>query len=327
MRFGRSGVQIGRLGIGAGTQSNVDGERAFDGMLEAAWAHGIRHYDTAPLYLDGESERRLGRFARRHDRRELTVSTKVGRLANRPGATDLVAARRFDYTGSATRESVERSLERLGFDRVDIVYVHDIDSAMHGSGFEDALATVLDECLPALEQLRDAGVIGAIGVSSRQSEVCLRIAARHPVDGFMMAGSYTLLNHEPAERLLPFCLESGQSVVVASPFNTGILASGSAQSTYDYGRPDADVRRRVSAIVAVCAAHGVDISAAALAYPLRHPAVTSVVVGNRSAEEVRINVAAADRVIPAQFWTDLEDAGLIPAVAATGTSKESGRAL
>ncbi|MTD52598.1 aldo/keto reductase [Amycolatopsis pithecellobii] len=318
--FGRTGVTLGWLGVGAGTQSNRDGERAFDEMLEAAWQQGVRDFDTAPLYLSGESERRLGRFVRRHERDELVISTKVGRLPNRPGVADPSSARQFDYSASATRESVFRSLERLGTDRIDIVYVHDIDRAMHGDQFDDVLALVLDECLPTLAQLRDEGQIRAIGVSTRQSDVCLTIARNAAVDGFIMAGSYTLLNHEPTHELLPYCLESGHAVVIASPFNTGILATGDPNSSYDYGSPPPEVQERVARIVDFCRVHDVDLAAAALTYPVRHPAVAAVVVGNRSAAEVRRNITAAGRPVPRDFWADLAAAGLIPPVSEDGAS-------
>ncbi|MBB2939420.1 D-threo-aldose 1-dehydrogenase [Amycolatopsis bartoniae] len=318
--FGRTSVTLGWLGVGAGTQSNRDGERAFDEMLEAAWQHGVRDFDTAPLYLSGESERRLGRFVRRHERNELVISTKVGRLPNRPEAVDLHSARQFDFSASATRESVSRSLERLGTDRVDIVYAHDVDREMHGDQFDDVLALVLDECLPTLAQLRDEGMIRAIGVSSRQPDVCLSIARNAAVDGFIMAGSYTLLNHEPLHELLPYCLESGHSVVIASPFNTGILATGDPDATYDYGKPTPEVQNRVARIVDLCRVHDVDLAAAALTYPVRHPAVAAVVVGNRSAAEVRRNIAIAGRPIPDDFWADLEAAGLTPSNSQKRTS-------
>ncbi|MFD7996796.1 aldo/keto reductase [Streptomyces mexicanus] len=312
--FGRTSVTLGWFGVGAGTQSNQDGERAFDEMLEAAWEEGIRDFDTAPLYLSGESERRLGRFVRRHERDELVISTKVGRLPNRPEAVSLNSARQFDYSASATRESVSRSLERLGTDRIDIVYAHDVDRLMHGDQFGQVISLVLDECLPTLAQLRDEGLIRAIGVSSRQSDVCLSIARNAAVDGFIMAGSYTLLNHEPTRELLPYCLESGHSVVIASPFNTGILATGDPAASYDYGTPTPDVQNRVARIVDVCRMHDVDLAAAALTYPVRHSAVAGVVVGNRSAAEVQGNIAAVGRPIPGDFWADLEAAGLIPAI-------------
>ncbi|AZH79021.1 hypothetical protein CSX12_11420 [Microbacterium sp. Y-01] len=311
--FGRSDVRLSAFGVGAGTLSNRDGSAAFSEMLLAAWEAGLRSFDSAPLYLDGGSERRLGEFLSPRSREEFVVSTKVGRLANASPTEAIDDGRRFDYSASAVARSVEASRSRLGVEVIDVVYVHDVDRRMHGDDFERVVATVIDETLPALRDLVDQGVVRAVGVSSRQPDVCRDIAERAPVDGFMMAGAYTLLNHDPLDDLFPFCLDHGLSVVVASPFNTGILATGSADSSYDYGPPPAEVSQRVRSLVAACADHGVPLPGAALAFPLRHPAVAGIVVGNRSAAELRSNLDALSAEIPDEFWRRLVDEGLIPA--------------
>jgi D-threo-aldose 1-dehydrogenase len=309
--FGHSEVRLSALGIGAGTLSNGEGAEAFAHMLEHAWQAGLRSFDSAPLYLDGGSERRLGEFLATKPRSEFTVSTKVGRLpngANHGGAPE----RRFDYSSGAVERSIAESLERLGVDVLDIVYVHDVDRRMHGADFDDVLRAVLDESLPMLQSLRAQGVIRAIGLSSRQPDVCLAVAEEAPIDGFMMAGAYTLLNHEPFFELLPYCLDRGLSVLVASPFNTGILATGSADSTFDYGQASPEVAARVAQIAALCEHFGVSLPGVALRYPLLHPAVTGVVVGNRNADELQANLRALAQKAPLAFWRRLVNDDLLP---------------
>lgn len=308
--LGRSPVRVSALGIGAGTQANAGGMAGVESMLSHAWDLGLRYVDTAPLYLDGESERRVGAFAARHD---IVVSTKVGRLPDGAGATAFSGARHFDYSAARTRASLEASLKRLGRDVLDLVVVHDLDSDMHGTDFERVYQQVVQECWPVLEDLRRDGVIRALGVSSRQSDVCLRALDDMAPDCFMMAGSYTLLNHEPARDLFPRCVDSGVSVVIASPYNSGILATGSPSSTYDYGAPPAGVVDRVARLVETSERHGIPLAAAALQFPLHHDAVAGVVVGHRTAAEVDRNVSGMQMPIPDGFWADLRDLGLIPA--------------
>ncbi|MDQ3733289.1 MAG: aldo/keto reductase [Actinomycetota bacterium] len=311
VQLGAGPIRVSRLGIGCGSQSNAQGAPALESMLEECWAAGLRHFDTAPLYADGDSERRLGAFLRNHDSRDYVVSTKVGRLPAPPGE------RRFDYSTGGTRASIEESLTRLGLDRIDLVLIHDLDREMHAD-FEARYAEVLEQTYPVLDELRDSGTIGAIGLSSRQPCVCLRVADEVRIDTFMLAGSYTLLNHEPLAKLLPFCADRDIGVLLASPFNTGILATGSPASTFEYHAPSPEILARVSAMSELCARHGVPLPAAALQFPLLHPAITGVVVGHRMATEVRRNVAAIEQVIPPALWWELKAKGLLPEDAPTG---------
>ena len=313
-RLGRSSVEVSCLGIGTGSQSHAEGAAGVAATLDRALASGARYLDTAPLYLDGASERRVGSFLRRHGRSDVVVSTKVGRLADGPpsGPPGGPGRRRFDYSAAGTRDSVVSSLERLGLERIDVVVVHDIDAAMHGPDFETQYRRVVQECYPVLASLRAEGRIGALGVSARQSEVCLRAMADMSLDCLMMAGSYTLLRHEPAQELFGACRQQGVSVLVASPFNTGILATGDPQATFDYAPPGAEVLDRVRRLREVADRHRVPLAAAALQFPLREPAVASVVVGQRSPREVDANVRALLTDVPPAFWTDLAADGLVP---------------
>jgi D-threo-aldose 1-dehydrogenase len=311
-RIGRTGLLASRLGIGAGTQSNVDGAAAVEGMFSRAWELGLRYFDTAPLYLNGDAERRLGSFLGAHDRDLALISTKVGRLPDAEQGATVSDRRQFDYTASGTRRSIEGSLERLGLDRIDIAFVHDLDRGMHGELLEQRVEEVLSGCLPELDALRSEGVVGAIGISSRSSDVCMRVASELRVDCFMMAGAYTLLSHAPGRELLPFCVTNDIAVLIASPFNTGILATGLPTSTFDYGTSDSDVITRVRELVEVAQLYDIPIASAALQFPLRHPAVASVVVGHRSAAEVDRNIDGLRRVLPDDFWAELVYRGLIP---------------
>lgn len=312
------------FGLGTGSLAWAEGKDAFFDAMATAWAGGVRYFDTAPLYLDGASESALGDFLRGRDRDEYRVSSKVGRFAPRPQARAEEALRRFDYSREATRASVELSLQRLGIQRLDTVFVHDVDRLMHGSSFGEVVDEVENDCLGELERMRDEGLIAGIGVSSRQSEVCRRFAADPRVDSLMMAGSYTLLNHEPLSELFPWCREAGVEVIIASPFNAGILAT--EQAVERAGGPvDDDIRQRKAAMVAVCRAHGVSLPQLALQFPLLHPAVGSIVVGHKNAGEVNSNLEALAREVPGAVWGELAGLGLVPAAAVEGAAEREGR--
>jgi D-threo-aldose 1-dehydrogenase len=268
--------------------------------VDAAWELGIRTFDTAPHYGAGISERRLGAALRARPRDELVLSTKVGRLL-RPseepdaqGFPDEPPVRRvFDFSRDGVRRSLEGSLERLGLDRADLVHVHDPD---------DHLDQAIGEGLPALAELRDAGAIGAVGAGSNRPEPLVRIVREADVDWVLVAGRMTLLDQSAAAELLPLCLERGVRVIAAGVFNSGLLAGG---TTYDYAPAAAELVERAREVAATCARRGVSLADAALAYPRRHPAVTAVLVGARSPEEVAEDVAGFERAIPDELWEEL----------------------
>jgi D-threo-aldose 1-dehydrogenase len=269
--------------------------------IDTAWELGIRMFDTAPHYGAGVSERRLGAALRELPRDEYVVSTKVGRTLvaattrDQQGFPDEPPVRRvFDFSRDAVVRSLDGSLERLGLDRADIVHVHDPD---------DHLDQAIAEALPALAELRSAGAVGAIGAGSNRPEPLARIVREADVDWVLIAGRQTLLDQSAAEELLPLCLERGVAVLAAGVFNSGLLAGG---TTFDYRPAPAELVERAKAIGAACERHRVSLPAAALAFPRRHPAVTTVLVGARSPAEVAEDVAAFDQPVPDALWKELD---------------------
>ena len=308
------GVRVTGFGFGAAPIGNlfsaITDERAA-ATVEAAWAAGIRYFDTAPHYGLGLSERRLGAALRGRPRDSYTLSTKVGRLlVPYPGGGlddqgfDVPAGHRrvWDFSRDGVRRSIEESLERLGHDRVDLVLIHDPD---------DHWAEAAGEAYPALAELRDQGVIRAVGVGMNQWEMLARFVRETDVDMVMLAGRYTLLDQSGAAELLPLCEDRGVSVFVAGVFNSGLLATHDATGTYDYGPAPGPLAERARQIAAVCERHGVTLPQAALAFPSRHPAVRSVLAGARSAGEVERNAVLAATPVPGDLWADLERRSLI----------------
>jgi D-threo-aldose 1-dehydrogenase len=304
---GSTGVRVSRLGVGGGSSFMRAGDRT-SALVGAAWDAGLRHFDTAPLYGGGDSERRLGSALSARPRDKFVLSTKVGREPGRDGQHV------FDYSARHVRESLLRSCERLRTDHIDIVFIHDIDPDMHGEEFEARFDEVVHETYPALVALRGEGVVRAIGVGLKDWDVSLRLAEALRLDGVMLAGGYTLLQHGALDALLPWCERNGVGVLVAAPFNTGILATGAIEGARYYYRPaPPDILERTRRIEAACARHGVPLPAAALQFPLRHPAVVSVVVGHEGPDEVVRNTGLLTTPLPAGLWSDLREGGLIPA--------------
>jgi len=266
--------------------------------IDTAWEAGVRMFDTAPLYGSGLSECRVGEALRGRPRDEYVLSTKVGRLLV-PGEPSAMfhgaprAAPLFDFSADGVRRSLEESLERLGHDRVDTVLIHDPDAHMDQA---------LDEAYPALEALRDGGVVSAIGVGMNQWRALARFVRETDVDCVLVAGRYTLLDRSAGDELLPLCEARGCAVLAAGVFNSGILADG---GTFDYGPASPEQVARAQELAAVCERWGVPLKAAALQFPLRHPAVTSVVVGCRSQAEVDEDVRLFGQPIPDGLWAEL----------------------
>ena len=298
------------LGLGAANVGNLyraisdDDARA---VLEAAWERGIRHYDTAPHYGLGLSERRLGAFLATKPREEYVISTKVGRLL-RPSpetagrlddenqfAVPASLRRVWDFSAGGIRASLEESLERLGLERVDVVYLHDPD--------EHDLAADLATGIPAVAALRDEGLVGAVGIGSKSAEALTAAVRTGGLDLAMVAGRYTLL--EQADELVAACRAAGVGIVAAAVFNSGLLATPHLGGRYEYGAVPAEVLERARRIADVCERHGVTLPEAALQFPLREPAVRSVVVGAASPEQVRENVRRMQVEIPEALWDEL----------------------
>lgn len=319
----------GTLGFGSAAIGNlyrpVTDADAF-AVVEAAWAAGLRYFDTAPHYGFGLSEKRLGEaLAALDPAGEAVISTKVGRrLAPAPDA-DLAAARQgfvspepfesvFDYGYDAVMRSYEASLKRLRRDRIDILLAHDIGRYAHGDAHEEQMREFLDGGMRAMQELRASGAVRAIGLGVNETAVCEEVLGHADLDVILLAGRYTLLEQTPLDRLFPLCARRGVRVVAGAPFNSGILARGVRHhppARYEYGAPPPDVVARVGLIEDLCAEHGVPLAAAALQFPARHPVVDAVIPGIASPDELASAVTLAATPIPEAFWSALASAGLI----------------
>ena len=348
--IGRTGLKVSRLGLGgaplAGLYQGVSDEQAAR-VVNTYLDHGLGFFDTAPLYGSGVSETRLGaalservrnapvrggphggaheatgapgqgdgRAATSRD--SFVLATKVGRLLVPDPARDQdvwsddlpPVGPVFDYSYDGTLRSLEESLGRLGLDRVDILHIHDpdnhYDEAMKGS-------------YRALVRMRDEEVIRAVGVGMNQAKMLARFAREGDFDCFLCAGRYTLVDHTALKRLLPLCEDRGISLIVGGPYNSGILAQGAVEGAkFDYRKAPPQIVEKVRRVEAVCGRHGTPLKAAALQFPLAHPAVAAVIPGARSPEEVDENVKMFEVGIPADFWAELREEGLIPDAAPT----------
>lgn len=319
---GHALADIPPLGYGAANVGNLFRPLSDDeawAVLDAAWESGIRYYDTAPHYGLGLSERRLGAFLQTKPRDEYVLSTKSGRLL-RPnpqhdGGLDTAhdfhvpddLQRVWDFSAEGIRASLDESRERLGIERIDLLYLHDPE--------RNDLDLALAEALPAMEQLRAAGEVTAIGVGSMVSDALATAVRGAELDLIMVAGRYTLLEQPAAVEVLPACIETGTGIVAASVFNSGLLASSEPRrdGRYEYGQLPDELWERLQRIAAVCADHGVPLPAAAVQFPLQASGVRSVVVGGSRPEQLRQNAEYAALRIPEELWENLAAEGLIPA--------------
>jgi D-threo-aldose 1-dehydrogenase len=346
VRLGATGVQVTRMGIGtnplAGLMESVS-EATAEAVVGAAWEAGLRFFDMAPLYGYGFAERFVGEVLRGHPRDDYALTTKVGRLlqAHGPAARedllmryegellykDTAAVRPFfDYSHDGVMRSLEASRERSGIDRFDIVYIHDPELYM-----EEAA----DGAYRALDELRRAGDVGAIGVGSNNWDCHLELLGRGDYDAILLAGRYTLLDQTALPELLPVCVERGVAVIAAGVFNSGILAHPDPGSigdidhhadamaswkdnvTFDYMPAEPTIIDRAAAIKAVCDRHAVPLAAAAIQFPLHHPAVPAMVIGPRAPEHVIANNAAMRRPVADALWAELKHEGLLAPEAPT----------
>lgn len=311
---------LGSLGYGAANVGNLYraiGDEEARAILEAAWDSGVRYFDTAPHYGLGLSERRLGAFLATKPREEFVVSTKVGRLLvpNPSGADTLDLAHDFavpadhrrvwDFTAAGVRRSLEESLERLGLDRVDVVYVHDPE--------RHDLELALRDGLPAAAALREEGLVTAVGVGSMDTAALRAAASSGLADLLMVAGRYTLVDRSAADEVLPACRAHGVGVVAAAVFNSGLLADDEPRddALFDYVPATPEMLARTRRIAALCREHGVSLPTAALQFPLRESLVRSVVVGGATPEHVRENAARMAAPVPERLWDTLRDEGLV----------------
>jgi len=274
-------------------------------VVEAAWQAGIRFFDTAPLYGHGLAEQRLGAVLRAKPREEFVLATKVGRLLRADAPPEPGQAYKgvppvnptYDFSYDGVMRSVEESLTRLGLDRVDVLHIHDPDEH-----FEEALAGAYR----ALDRLRAEGTIRAVGAGMNQAEMLVRFAREADFDCFLLAGRYTLLDRTGAAELLPLCVEKSIAIIAGGVFNSGILANPRPGTTFNYQQATPELVDRALRMEEICARHGVELKAAAIQFPLRHPAVASVLTGCRSVREVEENVRMFQAPIPSSLWDELD---------------------
>jgi len=327
MPLGGTGLSLTRLGLGAasigGLFAAVSDEDAV-ATVDHAWELGIRTFDVAPLYGYGAAERRVGRALAGRPRDAYVLSTKVGRLVRRPGdipegadidrqafdgredafyvGTDPVRMV-FDYSAGGVRRSIEESLERLGLDRIDIALIHDPD---------DHWEQAIGEAWPALARMREEGTIRAVGAGMNQSAMLARFAREGDFDAFLVAGRYTLLDQEALRDLLPLCVERGIGILIGGVMNSGILTDPRPGGRFNYLPAPAAIVERARRLAAVCDRHGVPLRAAAVQFPLAHPAVVSLIAGVRRIDHLDEYPELMRAPIPAGFWDELRAEGLIP---------------
>jgi D-threo-aldose 1-dehydrogenase len=304
---------VTRLGLGtaplAGLFEEVPEQQAL-AVIRRAWEVGIRFYDTAPLYGHGLAEMRVGKVLRDEPRDEFTLATKVGRLLRADAPPEPGQSFRgtppvnpvFDFSYDGVMRSVEESRQRLGIERIDILHIHDPD---------DHYDAALKGAYRALDHLRAEGVIGAVGAGMNQAEMLTRFAREANFDCFLLAGRYTLLDQVALKELLPVCLEKGVAIIAGGVYNSGILADPKPGAHYNYQTAPLELVERAQRIGAVCARHGVPIKAAAIQFPLGHPAVTCVVVGCRSVAQLDESIAMFELTIPPSMWQELKHDGLL----------------
>jgi D-threo-aldose 1-dehydrogenase len=274
-------------------------------VVEAAWKAGIRFFDTAPLYGHGLAEQRFGAVLRTKPRDEFVIATKVGRLLRKDAPPEPGQAYKgappvnpvFDFSYDGVMRSAEESLVRLGLDRIDVLHIHDPDDH-----YEEALSGAYR----ALDRMRSEGTIKAVGAGMNQAEMLARFAREADFDCFLLAGRYTLLDRIGLKELLPLCVEKGIAIIAGGVFNSGILADPRPGATYNYQAAPPALVERALELEAVCNRRGVDLKAAAIQFPLRHPAVASVLTGCRSVAEVEENVRMFETPIPDTLWDELD---------------------
>ena len=314
VRLGHTSLTVTRLGLGtaplAGLYQSVDEADAL-AVIEDAWQEGIRFFDTAPLYGHGLGELRTGRVLRGKPRGEYTLATKVGRLLRADAPVEPGQAFRgtppvnpvFDFSYDGVMRSIEESHERLGIDKIDILHIHDPDNH-----YDQALRGAYR----ALDRLRREGVIGAVGAGMNQAEMLARFAREAEFDCFLVAGRYTLLDQIALQDLLPTCLERGVAIIAAGVFNSGILGDPKPGTHYNYQEAPPELVKRAQRLRAVCERHGIPLRAAAIQFPLGHPAVQTVVVGCRSIEQLKDCVRMFEIEIPPALWEELKFEHLLP---------------
>lgn len=332
VKFGRVDLDVTAFGFGTAPIGNIFreiDEATSDGMIQKAWDTGVRYYDTAPMYGHGLAELRTGYSLRWKNRDDFVLSSKVGRVLKPARKEDIEFApwtnagrftMHFDYSYDGVMRSFEDSLQRMNLERMDICFIHDIDVFTRGADQPEVFEQAMDGAWKALSNLRDQGVVKAIGVGVNEWEVCHAALERRDFDCFLLAGRYTLLEQDSLDKFLPLCEERGAAVVVGGGFNSGILATGAKDGAkYNYAPAPADIMEKVRQIELVCVDHKVPLPAAALQFVVAHPAIPTFMAGTRTVEQLEQNLAWFSHPIPADFWAELKAKGLLRDDAPTPT--------
>jgi len=324
-KFGRTSLTVTDMGFGAAPIGNFlkpIPEEMSNAMVERAWAAGMRYFDTAPLYGHGLSELRLGQALRWKKRDDFVVSSKVGRLLKpaprasidfKPWVDAAPFTLHFDYSYDGAMRSLEDTLQRMAIERIDIAFIHDCDVFTHGAAQQKIyFRQAMEGSYKALLKLRDEGVVKAIGFGVNEWQVCHEALKQGDFDGFLLAGRYTLLEQESLDEFLPLCEKRGAAIVIGGGLNSGILATGAVPGAkYNYSPAPAHILDKVRKIEVVCARHKVSLPAAALQFLLAHPAIASHVPGTRTVDQMEQNIAWVTHPIPAAFWQELKQEGLL----------------
>jgi D-threo-aldose 1-dehydrogenase len=294
-------------------------------LSNAAWDLGVRYYDTSPFYGYGRSELRMGAALREKPREDFVISTKIGRIMHpmKPGEKKAADFREnglpgfapeFDYSYDGVMRSLEHSHLRLGLAKIDIALIHDVDfwTIKDREVLNQRFKTVMDSGFKALDELRKAGIISAIGVGINESDTSLRFIQAGDFDCMLLAGRYTLLEQGALEAFLPECTKRNVSVILGGPYNSGILTGGvTDKATHDYVQAPRELIEKARKIEAICKRHGVELGAAAMQFPLFHPAFCAVIPGALSVAEVKQNVSRISARIPVELWSELKREKLI----------------
>jgi D-threo-aldose 1-dehydrogenase len=320
------GVRLGLGGAPLGNLFRPVPEADASNLLRSALADGCRSFDTAPHYGHGLSEHRFGEAFRSLPREPLTISSKVGRLLTPDAATPraqygfvemLPFRQHWDYSARGVRRGVEDSLQRMGLSRLDAVFIHDCDPVNHGDAYRSVVAQVVSEAIPELQRMKREGSVSAIGLGVNDAQVCLDVLRHADLDCLLLAGRYTLLDQAGLPELLPLCVQRGTRIAIGGVFNSGILATGVRAAgeapVFNYAPAGPDWVDRTSRIENICEDFGVPLRAAALQFPLAHPAVEIVLVGAHHRDQWADAATMMRHPIPIAFWRTLQQAELLPA--------------
>ncbi len=325
-QIGKTKLHVTELGFGAATFGNLYREmpeEAASESVDKAMELGLNQFDTAPYYGFGLSERRVGDALRNYNQEDYILSTKVGRILEPCAKAEdkygfcspMPFEPKYDYSYDGIMRSFEHSLQRLGLSKIDILYMHDIGSVTHGDDHDRLFKIAMEGGYKAMDELRSQGLVSAIGLGVNEYQVCEQAMDHGHFDCFLLAGRYTLLEQQSLKSFLPRCLKENSSIVLGGPYNSGILATGVRREGvvphYNYEPASESIINIVAKIEDVCQEFNVPLPAAALQFPLAHPAVVSVIPGLSSANRVETTVEQMKFDIPTDFWTALQNAGLL----------------